>query len=99
MWNIFVFLLIFYTYDVVYNWSISLLAPIVLNNLYGLTMKSTIVLNNLYGLTMKSTIVYDWSISLLAPIVLNNLYGLTMKNDPKQRYQSFSFGLILKEDL
>jgi len=34
MWENFVFLVIFDTYDVVYNWFISLLPPIVLDNLF-----------------------------------------------------------------
>ena len=34
MWENFVFLVIFDTCDVVYNWSISLLPPIVLDNLF-----------------------------------------------------------------
>ena len=36
MWENFVFLVIFDTCDVVYNWSISLLSPNVLDNLFGL---------------------------------------------------------------
>ena len=35
MWENLVFLVIFDTYDVVYNWSISLLPPILPDNLVG----------------------------------------------------------------
>ena len=45
----FVFLVIFDTYDVVYNWVISLLPPIVLDNLFGLYESSY----NMYLLFIK----------------------------------------------
>ena len=45
----FVFLVIFDTYDVVYNWLISLLPPIVLDNLFGLYESSY----NMYLLFIK----------------------------------------------
>jgi len=38
MWENFAFLVIFDTCDVVYNWFISLLPPIVLDNLFGVNM-------------------------------------------------------------
>ena len=45
----FVFLVIFDTYDAVYNWFISLLPPIVLDNLFGLYESSY----NMYLLFIK----------------------------------------------
>ena len=45
----FVFLVIFDTYDVVYNWFISLLPPIVLDKLFGLYESSY----NMYLLFIK----------------------------------------------
>jgi len=38
MWENFVFLVIFDTFDVIYNWSISLLPPSVLDNLFHIDL-------------------------------------------------------------
>ena len=62
MWENFV-LVIFDTCDVVYNWSISLLSPIVLDILV---------------IFDTCDVVYNWSISVLPPIVLDNLFDYSI---------------------
>ena len=75
------------TCDVMYNWSPSLLRPIVLNNLFDTcdviynwspSLLRPIVLDNLFD---TCDVVYNWSPSLLQPIVLDNLFDYLYKNN------------------
>ena len=64
MWENFVLLAIFDTCDVVYNWSISLLPPIVLDNLFEGTWNFFLSLPH----------IFEWSESKVLSVILIYMY-------------------------
>ena len=59
MWQNFVFLVIFDTCDVVYNLFISLLPPIVLDNLFGLK-DIVVIVRAFYRRSLEITTNFKW---------------------------------------
>ena len=65
MWENFVFLVLLYTCDVMYNWSISLMPPVVLDNLFNMLL--TKFLCKLYFWIL---ILFFYFITLNVPLVI-----------------------------